>query len=146
TSSTATSSSTLAPACCWSPTWTGGRTRWCGRPGSGWSTTRWGTTCGRTPPRAGARSWRARSPGCCARAGEARADGDGSAARRPATMGPMSAPLPDPDLVARLVADLRTTDYGVTAVEELIGPMAAAALHREESVPALRALARSAQP
>jgi len=55
-------------------------------------------------------------------------------------------PQPDPVLVDRLREDLATTGFSVVGVEELIGPMAADALHREEAVPALRALASSTEP
>ena len=55
-------------------------------------------------------------------------------------------PQPDPALVDRLRDDLAATGFSVVGVEELIGPMAADALHREESVPARRALAESNDP
>jgi len=58
----------------------------------------------------------------------------------------MSAPVADPSLVDKLAADLRATGYGVAGVEELLGPVAADALHREEPVPALRRLRRADTP
>ncbi|HEY8719108.1 MAG TPA: methyltransferase [Pengzhenrongella sp.] len=45
-----------------------------------------------------------------------------------------------------LRADLTSTGYTVPAVEELLGPLAAAALHREEALPALRESARYLYP
>ncbi len=50
----------------------------------------------------------------------------------------------DPDLLAPLRDDLATAGYTVAGVDELLGPLASAALHREEAVPALRATSRSA--
>ena len=52
----------------------------------------------------------------------------------------MSAPTPvaDPELVARLRADLAAAAYTVEAVGELLGPLAAAALAREQVLPAQR--------
>ncbi|GHG54932.1 methyltransferase [Flavimobilis marinus] len=44
----------------------------------------------------------------------------------------------DPALIARLAADLRAARYDVGSVQELLGPLAFAALDREESVPARR--------
>ena len=49
------------------------------------------------------------------------------------------APLTDPALVAALRDDLSAAGYGVAGVEEVLGAVAADALHREEPVPALRA-------
>jgi methylase of polypeptide subunit release factors len=49
------------------------------------------------------------------------------------------APQPDVRLVDALRDDLRTAGYGVSGVEEVLGAVAADALHREEPVPALRA-------
>ena len=49
------------------------------------------------------------------------------------------APLTDPALVAALRDDLAAAGYGVAGVEEVLGAVAADALHREEPVPALRA-------
>src|SRR3954452_16484609 len=49
------------------------------------------------------------------------------------------APQADVRLVEALRADLGTAGYGVAGVEEVVGPVAADALHREERVPALRA-------
>ncbi len=54
------------------------------------------------------------------------------------------APRPDAALVAALRDDLRSSDYGVAGVEEVLGAVAADALHREEPVPALRATAAAA--
>lgn len=44
-----------------------------------------------------------------------------------------------PDLVAALRADLRAAGYTYAGVEELLGPVASAALHREQPLPATRA-------
>jgi hypothetical protein len=52
----------------------------------------------------------------------------------------------DPALLAALRADLGATGFTVPGVEDLLGPVAAAALHREEPVPALRATADAADP
>ncbi|WP_019136226.1 DUF7059 domain-containing protein [Cellulomonas massiliensis] len=54
------------------------------------------------------------------------------------------APVADPALVDRLRADLADADFGVARVEEVLGGVAADALHREQPVPALRALDRAA--
>lgn len=51
----------------------------------------------------------------------------------------MDAPGTDRRLIDALRADLTDAAYGVEEVEALLGPVAAAALHREEPVPALRA-------
>lgn len=65
----------------------------------------------------------------------------------------MTAPAPRPDtprtdpaLLDALRADLTAAAYTVDGVEDLLGPLAAAALHREESVPALRVTAASTDP
>ncbi|ROS31636.1 methyltransferase [Cellulomonas sp. PhB150] len=58
----------------------------------------------------------------------------------------MTPPNPDPSLVETLRSDLTATGYGVVGVEELLGPVAADALHREEPVPALRRSAASTDP
>ncbi|QTE29718.1 DUF7059 domain-containing protein [Pengzhenrongella sicca] len=50
-----------------------------------------------------------------------------------------SAPHADATELEALRADLAATRYTVPAVEALLGPLAAAALHREERLPALRA-------
>lgn len=50
-------------------------------------------------------------------------------------------PRAEPALLDALRADLTEAPYTVSAVEELLGPLAAAALHREEPLPALRATA-----
>jgi hypothetical protein len=54
----------------------------------------------------------------------------------PLTAGP---PTPEPRLVEALRADLAAAGFTVPGVEDLLGPVAAAALHREEAVPALLA-------
>ncbi|WP_235523061.1 methyltransferase [Cellulomonas sp. Root485] len=54
------------------------------------------------------------------------------------------APLTDPALVAALRDDLAAAGYGVAGVEEVLGAVAADALHREEPVPALRATGAAA--
>ncbi|NTW40854.1 MAG: methyltransferase [Cellulomonadaceae bacterium] len=54
---------------------------------------------------------------------------------------PTDAPSPSRPEVAALRADLIAADLSVAAVEDLLGPVAAAALHREQAVPALRATA-----
>ncbi|WP_448062155.1 DUF7059 domain-containing protein [Cellulomonas hominis] len=51
------------------------------------------------------------------------------------------APQTDPALVDALRLDLDRAGYSVAGVEDLLGPVASAALHREEPVPALRATA-----
>ena len=55
----------------------------------------------------------------------------------------MSAPTPaaDPELVARLRADLASAPYTVEAVGALLGPLATAALAREQMIPAQRVTA-----
>ena len=60
----------------------------------------------------------------------------------------MSAPTPaaDPALVARLRADLAAAAYTVEAVGELLGPLAAAALAREQMIPAQRVTAGADGP
>jgi methylase of polypeptide subunit release factors len=60
----------------------------------------------------------------------------------------MSAPTPaaDPDLVARLRADLTAAAYTVEAVGALLGPLAAAALAREQVIPAQRVTAGADGP
>ncbi|MFC8596978.1 methyltransferase [Isoptericola sp. NPDC057191] len=49
-------------------------------------------------------------------------------------------------LVGALRADLESAGYTVDGVEEALGEVASAALHREQTVPARRALARSVTP
>jgi len=53
----------------------------------------------------------------------------------------MSSPAPrtDPRLLDALRADLDAARFTVTGVEAVVGPLAAAALHREQDVPAVRA-------
>ena len=60
----------------------------------------------------------------------------------------MTATLPrvDPDLVAALRADLLTSRFTVAGVTDLLGSMAAAALAREQALPAQRATATSDEP
>lgn len=57
----------------------------------------------------------------------------------------MPAPVPhvDEGLVARLRADLAAADFTVTGVSEILGPMASAALGREQSLPARRVASQS---
>lgn len=52
----------------------------------------------------------------------------------------------DPALIDALRADLTAAQFTVEGVEDLLGPMAAAALHREEPLPALRATAATRDP
>ncbi|GEA86450.1 DUF7059 domain-containing protein [Cellulomonas cellasea] len=59
---------------------------------------------------------------------------------------PTDTPRTDPALLDALRADLARSDYTVEGVEDLLGPLAAAALHREEAVPALRATAGTTDP
>lgn len=56
------------------------------------------------------------------------------------------APGHDPDLLAALRADLTAADYTVDVVEELMGPLAADALRRENPWPARASLADSEHP
>jgi methylase of polypeptide subunit release factors len=60
----------------------------------------------------------------------------------------MSAPTPaaDPELVARLRADLEAAAYTVEAVGALLGPLATAALGREQTIPAQRVTAGADGP
>ena len=55
-------------------------------------------------------------------------------------------PRVDPDLVSALRADLVASGFTVAGVTELLGPMAAAALDREQSLPAQRVTAASSTP
>lgn len=59
---------------------------------------------------------------------------------------PTDTPRTDPALLDALRVDLTGAGYTVEGVEDLLGPLAAAALHREERVPALRATAGTADP
>ena len=52
---------------------------------------------------------------------------------------PADTPRPERVLLDALRRDLTDTGYTVDGVEDLLGPVASAALHREEPVPALRA-------
>ncbi|RYV51552.1 methyltransferase domain-containing protein [Pengzhenrongella frigida] len=61
---------------------------------------------------------------------------------RAATHPSTDAPRTEPALLDALRADLTGAGYTVPAVEDLLGPLASAALHREEPLPALRATAR----
>ncbi|WP_307865032.1 DUF7059 domain-containing protein [Myceligenerans salitolerans] len=56
-------------------------------------------------------------------------------ASRPVTP---SAPHVDPALVSALHGDLESSGYDVDGVEDLLGPVASAALHREQALPARR--------
>lgn len=58
----------------------------------------------------------------------------------------MEAPVTHPDLVPDLREDLREADYTVDGVEALLGPMASAALHREQTVPAFARLLGARAP
>ena len=60
----------------------------------------------------------------------------------------MSGPTPvaDPELVARLRADLAAAAYTVEAVGALLGPLATAALGREQTIPAQRVTAGTDGP
>ncbi|QGN58416.1 class I SAM-dependent methyltransferase [Nostocoides sp. HKS02] len=60
----------------------------------------------------------------------------------------MSTPTPvtDPDLVARLRTDLERAPYTVEAVDALLGPLAQAALGREQALPAQRVTADVGTP
>lgn len=53
----------------------------------------------------------------------------------------MQPPATDPVLAASLRDDLASAAYGVDGVEGLVGPLAAAALHRDQSLPGRRAVA-----
>ncbi|HSF97709.1 MAG TPA: methyltransferase [Ornithinibacter sp.] len=55
-------------------------------------------------------------------------------------------PRVDPVLIAALREDLRTSSFTVAGVVDLLGPMAAAALDREQVLPAQRVTARSEEP
>ncbi|MGL5867139.1 MAG: DUF7059 domain-containing protein [Dermatophilaceae bacterium] len=55
-------------------------------------------------------------------------------------------PRADPDLVARLRADLVGARFTVAGVTDLLGPLAAAALDREQALPARRATTASDRP
>jgi hypothetical protein len=58
----------------------------------------------------------------------------------------LPAPTTDPALVALLRADLDHAAYTVEAVAELLGPLASAALLREQVLPAQRATADVGTP
>lgn len=60
-------------------------------------------------------------------------------ARREPPPASRALPRTDPGLVDHLRADLQAADLGVPAVEQLLGPVAGAALHREQPIPALLA-------
>lgn len=55
----------------------------------------------------------------------------------------MTAPRPEPALLAALRADLDDAGYTVDALQALLGPVAHAALAREQPLPARRAVARA---
>ncbi|MFQ6172216.1 methyltransferase [Oryzobacter sp. R7] len=57
-----------------------------------------------------------------------------------------STPRVDPDLVRALRADLVASGFTVAGVRDLLGPMASAALDRDQSLPAQRVTASSASP
>ncbi|GAB2540263.1 DUF7059 domain-containing protein [Brachybacterium huguangmaarense] len=69
-------------------------------------------------------------------------------ATRPAspTAHPPAPPLIRADLIAALREDLLSAGYTSPVLEDLLGPMASAALRREQALPALRVLARSPEP
>lgn len=54
----------------------------------------------------------------------------------------MTVPIADPAGIAALRADLESVGYTVDGAHDLLGPLAAAALDREQSLPARRVLAR----
>lgn len=58
----------------------------------------------------------------------------------------MDTPLTEPELVAALRRDLAASGYTVEGVDAVLGPVAAAALDREQILPALRAVAGSDAP
>lgn len=60
----------------------------------------------------------------------------------------MSAPVPhvDEDLVGRLRADLAAAGFTVSGVLDVLGPLASAALAREQSLPARRVAIQSSSP
>ena len=63
------------------------------------------------------------------------------------TLGAVSpTPVPDPDLLPRLRADLAAAAYTVDGVEDTLGPVAAGALHREQRLPADLATRHRAEP
>ena len=85
------------------------------------------------------------------------ASGPGLAQRRTTRhSGPVTRPSPPPslsvspppvvsaDLIARLREDLRRAGYTVEGMGDLLGPVASAALHREQPLPADRATASAA--
>lgn len=55
-------------------------------------------------------------------------------------------PRVDAELIARLRADLRSADFTVSGVTELLGPVAMSALERDQALPAQRATLTSTQP
>jgi len=59
---------------------------------------------------------------------------------------PTTPPRADHDLVGRLRADLSGAGYTVDGVAELLGPLASAALAREQTLPAQRVTAASTEP
>lgn len=63
------------------------------------------------------------------------------------TLGAVSpTPVPDPDLLPRLRADLAAAAYTVDGVEDTLGPVAGGALHREQRLPADLATRHRAEP
>ena len=59
---------------------------------------------------------------------------------------PPNPPRVDDGLITRLRADLQASGFTVAGVTELLGPMAAAALERDQALPAQRVAAGSADP
>lgn len=55
-------------------------------------------------------------------------------------------PVLDRELLRRLRADLATAGYTLDGIGELLGPVAAAALHREQPVPARQVVGRDGSP
>ncbi|GEL95809.1 DUF7059 domain-containing protein [Cellulomonas composti] len=58
----------------------------------------------------------------------------------------MDAPVTDVRLTSALRADLEAAEYTVERVEDVLGPVATEALHREQLLPALRATAGAERP
>ncbi len=63
-----------------------------------------------------------------------------------ATLRPRDVPSVDAASIARLADDLRSADYSVEGVESLLGPVAGAALHREQDIPADRVTSADRSP
>ena len=58
----------------------------------------------------------------------------------------MDVPRADPAHLADVRADLRELGFTVDGVRALLGPVAAAALERDDPLPAYRRLARASRP